>query len=70
MSFRISDEIRKNDYDLTINKYKKAVKEVIHYRTTSEILSDIENADNEVNKCRQELINLLMKGNSNINSDL
>lgn len=64
------EEIRKNDYDLTINKYKKTVKEVIHYRATSEILSDIVNADNEVDKCRQELLDLLMKGNSNDNSDL
>lgn len=35
------DEIRKNDYDLTINKYKEVEKEAKVYRPTSEIFADL-----------------------------
>ena len=35
------DEIRKNDYDLTINKYREVEKEAKVYRPTSEIFADL-----------------------------
>lgn len=35
------DEIRKNDYDLTINKYREVEKETKIYRPTSEIFADL-----------------------------
>lgn len=35
------DEIRKNDYDLTINKYREVEKETKVYRPTSEIFADL-----------------------------
>lgn len=42
-SFMVSvDEIRANDYDLTINKYKVVKREQKTYRPTSDILKDIE----------------------------
>ena len=37
------EEIRNNDYDLSFNKYRQIVKEEVHYRSTSDILSDIKN---------------------------
>lgn len=47
-SFMVSvDEIRSNDYDLTINKYKEVVKEKIVYRSTKEILEEIEKIESE-----------------------
>lgn len=38
------DEIKKNNYDLTINKYIEIEKETIIHRSTKEILNDIKNA--------------------------
>jgi len=43
-SFMVSvEEIRNNKYDLTINKYKQVIKEKVEYRTSNEILQDIDN---------------------------
>jgi len=53
-SFMVSaDEIRNNRYDLTINKYKKYIKERVIHRSTKEIVSDID----ELTK--QQEINLI-----------
>ncbi len=49
------DEIKKNDYDLTINKYKEVIREKKVYRSTVEILKDLENAQNEYLKCLEEI---------------
>lgn len=56
------EEIVKNDYDLSINKYKEVVYEKIEYPPTSEILAEIESLNNEINKNIAELKVLLMDG--------
>lgn len=43
------DEIRKNDYDLTIKKYWEVEKKVIEHRKSEEILTDIQRASREIN---------------------
>lgn len=48
-------EIRNNDYDLTINKYREIEREVKVYRPTSEILADIENLNKELATSLEEL---------------
>ena len=53
------DEIRSNDYDLTINKYKKIEKEVKVYRSTKEILEDIVNIQKETLQNFEELKRML-----------
>ena len=52
-------EIRENDYDLTINKYKEVEKEVKVYRSTAEILADIEETQNEMIEAFAELKKML-----------
>ena len=54
------EEIVKNDYDLSINKYKEVVYEKVEYPPTSEILAEIESLNNEINKNIAELKVLLM----------
>ena len=50
-SFFVSvDEIKTNGYDLTINKYRKYKKEEKSYRSTDEILLDINNIQKEITK--------------------
>ncbi len=56
------EEIVKNDYDLSINKYKEVVYEKVEYLPTSEILAEIESLNNEINKNIAELKVLLMDG--------
>ena len=53
------DEIRNNDYDLTINKYKEVEKESKIYRPTKEIIVDIEETQNEMIEAFAELKTLL-----------
>ena len=55
-------EIVKNDYDLSINKYKEVVYKKVEYPPTSEILAEIESLNNEINKNIAELKVLLMDG--------
>lgn len=56
------EEIVKNDYDLSINKYKEVIYEKVEYPPTSEILAEIELLNNEINKNIAELKVLLMDG--------
>ena len=56
------EEIVKNDYDLSINKYKEVIYEKVEYPPTSEILAEIESLNNEINKNIAELKVLLMNG--------
>ena len=56
------EEIVKNDYDLSINKYKEVVYEKVEYPPTSEILAEIESLNIEINKNIAELKVLLMDG--------
>lgn len=54
------DEIRKNDYDLTINKYREVEKETKIYRPTSEIFVDLKkNYDEslELMKSLEDMLN-------------
>ncbi len=52
-------EIVENNYDLSINKYKQVVYEKVEYPPTSEILKDIEDLNEEINKNLEELKKLL-----------
>ena len=53
------DEIRKNDYDLSFNKYKQIEKVQVNYRPTSEILSDIKKSYEESEVLLAELEEML-----------
>ena len=55
----ISEEIKENDYDLSINKYKEVIYEKIEYRPSKEILGDIASLNQEIDKCIKELQSLL-----------
>mgnify|MGYP003373510877 CR=1 FL=1 len=55
------DEIRKNDYDLSINKYKKTEYVAVEYPPTEEIIAEIEKLNAEIEKETAELKALLMK---------
>lgn len=54
-------EIEDNDYDLSINKYKKVEYVTVEYPPTSEILAEIERLNNEVIKETEELNKILNK---------
>ncbi len=59
-SFFVSkDEIKENDYDLSINKYKETEYVAIEYPPTEEILAEIEKINLQVEKETAELRNLL-----------
>ena len=61
-SFFVSaEEIRKNGYDLSINKYKEIEYVPIEYPPTSEILDEIERLNAEIEKETKELRKLLGK---------
>jgi type I restriction enzyme M protein len=49
------DEIKENDWDLSINRYKEIVYEEIEYDPPATIISDIEALD----KQREEALNVL-----------
>ena len=53
-------EIVDNDYDLSINKYKKTVYKPVEYPPTSEILKQIDDIEAEIQKELAELKKLLM----------
>lgn len=52
-------EIIDNDYDLSINKYKKTVYVPVEYPPSSEILDDIENLEEQIQSQMAELRQLL-----------
>jgi len=54
------EEIKNNDYDLTINKYREIEREKIVYRSTKEILKDIKKAQEDIAKELKELENGLL----------
>ena len=59
-SFFVSkEEIVKNDYDLSINKYKEIVYEKVEYPPTSEILKDIRKLEKEISLNLDELDRML-----------
>ena len=49
------DEIRDNDYDLMMNKYKTIERVKIDYRSTDEIIDDIQNSIEKSNKYFNEI---------------
>ena len=53
------DEIKANDYDLSINKYKETEYVAVEYPPTEEILAEIERINQEVEKETAELRKLL-----------
>ena len=53
------DEIRKNDYDLSFNKYKQIKKVQVNYRPTSEILADIKKSYEEAETLLADLEKML-----------
>ncbi len=55
------DEIRNNDYDLSLNKYKQIFREEKVYRKTFEIILEIKNNQKMINNGLLELENLLGK---------
>ncbi len=59
-SFFVSkDEIINNNYDLSINKYKKIIQEKINYEDPKKILKQIVDMENEFQKYLKELEELL-----------
>lgn len=48
------DEIRENDYVLSINKYKEVEREQVEYEAPEVILGRIESLENEINEALQE----------------
>lgn len=53
------EEIRKKDYDLSINKYKEIIYEKIEYDAPSIIMERIDNIDKDIVKLKKELKTLL-----------
>ena len=52
-------EIVDNDYDLSINKYKKTVYEAVKYPSTAEIMADLHELEMEITKGLAELEEML-----------
>lgn len=57
--FVTKEEIEKNDYDLSINKYKKVEYEAVEYPPTEEIINNIQELENQISVEMNELIKLL-----------
>ena len=53
------DEIVGNDYDLSINKYKKTVYEAVEYPSTTELMTDLYELQMKISKGMDELNSLL-----------
>ena len=53
---------RQKNYDLSINKSKEVVREVVTYRDTKDIFADIIALDEEEKVLRKSLMELLGKG--------
>ena len=66
LSFVDEEEIVKNGYDLTINKYKEVEYEKIEYPPTSEIIAEIKKLDKEASDSLAELEKLLNETNSDL----
>ena len=56
------NEIVKNGYDLTINKYREIEREVVVHRSTGEIFKDIENSKKNEEDAIEKLIKLVNEG--------
>ena len=58
-----ADEIRQNDYDLSINKYKEVERERVEYEPVTDIMARLEQTEQEYQKGFVEL-SLILKTNS------
>ncbi len=54
-----ADEIRKNGYDLSINKYKEVEYEEVHYEDPKTIIADIQRLETEIQQGLKELAGML-----------
>ena len=54
-----ADEIVKNDYDLSINKYKQTEYKPVEYPSTAEIMADLHALEMEITKGLEELEGML-----------
>ena len=52
-------EIIDNDYDLSINKYKKTVYEAVEYPSTTELMNDLHELEMKITKGLAELEEML-----------
>ena len=52
-------EIVANDYDLSLNKYKKTVYEAVKYRPTAEIMTSLREIQTQIDECLSKLEGLL-----------
>jgi type I restriction enzyme M protein len=57
-------EIRENNYDLSINRYKEAVYDQKEYEKPEVIIAQIEQLDHERHAIQQDLKKMLAKGYS------
>ncbi len=57
--FVLKDEIISNDYDLSINKYKKTEYKPVEYPSTAEIMADLHELEMEITKGLAELEEML-----------
>ena len=55
------EEIRQNDYDLSINKYKEIEREKVEYEPVKDILVRLEETEGEFLKGYRELCKMLEK---------
>lgn len=55
------EEIADNDYDLSINKYKKIEYVPVEYPPTEEILANLRNLETQIQQEMDELAELLKK---------
>ena len=53
------DEIRQNDYDLSINKYKEVERVKVEYEPTATILDRLEETEQQIMRGMDELRNML-----------
>ena len=53
------EDIRKNDYDLSINKYKEVERERVEYEPVTDIMARLENTEDEYIKAFRELNKML-----------
>jgi type I restriction enzyme M protein len=59
-SFLVSvNEIRENNYDLSINRYKEVVHKEVHYDPPKRIIADIQKMESEIQKELAELAGML-----------
>lgn len=53
------DEIRQNNYDLSVNRYKEVVHEEVHYDPPKKIIAEIQKMETEIQKELEELAGML-----------